>query len=143
MLQLTKHQKKPAKGIWETCYRDCAVHWQHFQISTGVLLTLGIPCAGDAAADKASKGAGKEHLGDLLQRLATGKKRQQIVSDMHAFGAACNVADGLRPDRVSETMGLLRQAAALAENSAIQQEIILHSHRQFALQVSSSIAIIC
>ena len=45
---------------------------------------------------------------------------------------------GMQPDSFTETTAILDQAAALAENSAIQQEITLHSHRQFVLQVCSA-----
>lgn len=63
-------------------------------------------------------------------------ERKRILDEMHATGATVNMREGMRPDRYSETAAILRQAAALAENSAVQQEIVLHSIRRFSLQVS-------
>ncbi len=63
-------------------------------------------------------------------------ERQRILDGMRTTGALSRMAEGMRPDRYSETSAILRQTAALAENSAMQQEIMLQSIRQFSLMVS-------
>ncbi|KAK9843010.1 hypothetical protein WJX74_005607 [Apatococcus lobatus] len=63
------------------------------------------------------------------------EERQQILSEMQASGAAASMQRGMRPDRFSETSVFLEQAAALAENCVIQQEITIHCHHRFLLQV--------
>ena len=65
-------------------------------------------------------------------------ERQRIIDDLQASGMSARVLQGLQLDSFSETTAILGQAAALAENSAIQQEITLHSHRQFILQVCTT-----
>ena len=50
-------------------------------------------------------------------------------------GLAGYMRQGMNLGRVSENTAILEVAAALAENSAIQQEIALNSHRQFHLEV--------
>lgn len=61
--------------------------------------------------------------------------RQRILSDMQTSGATASMQRGMRPESFSETSVFLEQAAALAENCAIQQEITLHCHHRFKLQV--------
>ncbi len=63
-------------------------------------------------------------------------ERDCILRNLQVSGAAASLRQGIRPDRASETFGILQQSAALAENSAVQQEIVLHSHRLFSLQVT-------
>lgn len=62
--------------------------------------------------------------------------RQHILAHLQASGAAAYIQQGIQTERVSDTDAILEQAAALAENTALQQEIELHSQRQFMLQVS-------
>ena len=62
--------------------------------------------------------------------------RKRILDEMAVSGALTCIHDGMRPDRFSETSAILQQTAALAENSALQQEIVLQSIRQFSLMVS-------
>ena len=62
--------------------------------------------------------------------------RQRILSEMQASGAAASMQRGMRPDMFSETSVFLEQAAALAENCVIQQEITLNCHHRFLLQVN-------
>ena len=63
--------------------------------------------------------------------------RKRILAQLQASGAAACIQQGIQAERVSGTDAILEQAAALAENAAIQQEIELHSHRQLMLQVSN------
>ena len=70
--------------------------------------------------------------------LANAKEdRDRIIYELQASGAAACMQHGMLPDRVFETNAILQQAAALAENSAIQHEIMLHSQRRFTLQACS------
>ena len=73
---------------------------------------------------------------DWHEALAPAKvERQRILFEMQASGAAVAMRQGMQPDKFSDTDGFLEQAAALAENCAIQQEISLHSQHRFLLQV--------
>ena len=74
---------------------------------------------------KLAKGIWKEWHEGLAQAK---QDRQHILSEMQASGAAASMQRGMAPDMFSETSVLLEQAAALAENCVIQQEITLHCH---------------
>ncbi|KAK9843002.1 hypothetical protein WJX74_005501 [Apatococcus lobatus] len=63
--------------------------------------------------------------------------RRRILSCLQASGAATFMQYGMRPDSYSETNTILQQAAALAENSALQQEITLQGQRRFMLEICS------
>ena len=62
--------------------------------------------------------------------------RHRILDEMQTTRVLSRMAEGLRHDRYSENMAILQQTAALAENSAMQQEIMLHCTRQFSQMVS-------
>ncbi|KAK9842887.1 hypothetical protein WJX74_003934 [Apatococcus lobatus] len=76
----------------------------------------------------------KQYQGDLA---AMKQERRHITSSLQAM----DVSACMQPDSFSETTAILEQAAALAENSSLQQEITLSSHRKFILQVCSPEAI--
>lgn len=62
----------------------------------------------------------------------------RILAELQASGAATCLQQGIQAERTCNTYAILEQAAALAENTAIQQEIILHSQRQLVLQVKGN-----
>ena len=98
------------------------------------------PCLQDKLRlTKQQKRLAKDIWGKYQGDLAAAKhERQQIVHNLQASGASACMRRGMQPDSVADINAILQQAAALAENSAIQQEITLHSHRQFILQVCAA-----
>ncbi len=57
------------------------------------------------------------------------------MSGLQTSGAAVAMRQGMRPGHMGETQAILEQVSALAANTAVHQEIVMHMCRRFILQV--------
>ncbi|KAK9850426.1 hypothetical protein WJX84_003261 [Apatococcus fuscideae] len=71
----------------------------------------------------------EQHRGSFLV------ERQQIMSGLQTSGAAVAMRQGMTPGHMGETQAILEQVSALAANTAVHQEIVMHMCRRFILQV--------